>query len=81
MLSTKFHSTETTLLSVHDERIQTMDKQKVTGLALLYLSAAFDTIIPFFSIVYLLGLVWATRHGFGFLLTYLIGIFQFNAIV
>ena len=41
---TKFHSTETTLLSVHDELIQAMDKQTVTGLALLDLSAAFDTI-------------------------------------
>jgi len=41
---TKFHSTEATLLSVHDELIQAMDKQKVTGLALLDLSAAFDTI-------------------------------------
>ena len=51
---TTFHSTETTLLSVLDELIQAMDKQKVTGLALLDLSAAFDT---FFSIVYLLGLV------------------------
>jgi hypothetical protein len=41
---TKFHSTETTLLSVHDDLIQAMDKQQVTGLALLDLSAAFDTI-------------------------------------
>jgi len=41
---TKFHSTETTLLSVHDHLIQAMDKQQVTGLALLDLSAAFDTI-------------------------------------
>ena len=41
---TKFHSTETTLLSVHDDLIQAMDKQKVTGLTLLDLSAAFDTI-------------------------------------
>jgi len=41
---TKFHSTETTLLTVHDELIQAMDKQKVTGLTRLDLSAAFDTI-------------------------------------
>ena len=41
---TKCHSTETTILSVHDDLIQAMDKQKVTGLALLDLSAAFDTI-------------------------------------
>ena len=33
-----------TLLSVHDHLIQAMDKQQVTGLALLDLSAAFDTI-------------------------------------
>jgi hypothetical protein len=41
---TKFHSTETTLLSLHDDLIQAMDKQQVTGLTLLDLSAAFDTI-------------------------------------
>ena len=41
---TKFHSTETTLLSVHDFIIRAMSKQQVTGLCLLDLSAAFDTI-------------------------------------
>jgi len=41
---TKFHSTETTLLSLHDDLIQAMDKQQITGLTLLDLSAAFDTI-------------------------------------
>ena len=41
---TKFHSTETTLLSVHDFIIRAMSQQQVTGLCLLDLSAAFDTI-------------------------------------
>jgi len=40
----KFHSTETTLLSLHDHLISSMDRQQVTGLTLLDLSAAFDTI-------------------------------------
>src|SRR5664279_3455937 len=41
---TKFHSTETTLLALHDDLIQAMDKQQVTCLTLLDLSAAFETI-------------------------------------
>ena len=41
---TKFHSTETTLLALHDHLISSMDRQQVTGLTLLDLSAAFDTI-------------------------------------
>ena len=40
----KFHSTETTLLALHDHLISSMDRQQVTGLTLLDLSAAFDTI-------------------------------------
>ena len=40
----KHHSTETTLLSVHDHIIQAMGRQQVTCLTLLDLSAAFDTI-------------------------------------
>jgi len=40
---TKFHSTESTLLSVHDH-IKAMSQQKITALCLLDLSAAFDTI-------------------------------------
>ncbi len=39
-----FHSTETTLLSLHDHLIRAISQQKVTGLCLLDLSAAFDTI-------------------------------------
>ena len=40
----KHHSTETTLLSVHDHIIKAMGRQQVTCLTLLDLSAAFDTI-------------------------------------
>lgn len=40
----KFHSTETTLLAVHDHIINSISQQKVTALCLLDLSAAFDTI-------------------------------------
>ena len=40
----KGHSTETTLLSVHDQIIKAMSLQQVTCLTLLDLSAAFDTI-------------------------------------
>ncbi len=39
-----YHSTESTLLSLHDHLIRAMSQQKVTGLCLLDLSAAFDTI-------------------------------------
>ena len=41
---TKFNCTETTLLAVHDHIIRAMSQQQVTGLCLLDLSAAFDTI-------------------------------------
>jgi len=41
---TKHHSTESTLLSVHDHIIKSMSQQQVTALCLLDLSAAFDTI-------------------------------------
>ena len=40
----KSHSTETTLLSVHDYIIRAMSLQQITCLCLLDLSAAFDTI-------------------------------------
>ena len=40
----KHHSTETTLLSVHDHIIKAISHQQVTCLTLLDLSAAFDTI-------------------------------------
>jgi len=41
---TKHHSTETTLIALHDDLIKAMDKQEVTCLTLLDYSAAFDTI-------------------------------------
>jgi len=41
---TKFHSTETALLSVYDTLVRSTAKQQVTCLCLLDLSAAFDTI-------------------------------------
>ena len=40
----KFHSTETALLALHDHLIRSITRQQVTGLCLLDLSAAFDTI-------------------------------------
>lgn len=40
----KFHSTESALLSLHDSLIHAISLQKLTGLCLLDLSAAFDTI-------------------------------------
>jgi len=44
------HSTETTLLSVHDHIIKAMTHQQVTCLTLLDLSAAFDTILFFLNV-------------------------------
>ena len=41
---TKYHSTETTLLSLHDHLITDISHQQVSCLCLLDLSAAFDTI-------------------------------------
>jgi len=41
---TKYHSTESTLLSMHDHIIKAMSQQKITALCLIDLSAAFDTI-------------------------------------
>ena len=41
---TKFNSTETTLLALHDHIIRAMSQQQATGLCLFDLFAAFDTI-------------------------------------
>ena len=41
---TKFHSTETALLKIHNDILASRDAGKVTSLALLDLSAAFDTL-------------------------------------
>jgi len=41
---TRYHSTETALLAVHDSLIQAIAHQQVTCLCLLDLSAAYDTI-------------------------------------
>ena len=40
----KFHSSETALLTIHNDILASMDAGKVTALTLLDLSAAFDTI-------------------------------------
>ena len=41
---TTFHSTKSAILVIHDHPTKAMDRQQVTGLTLLDLSAAFDTI-------------------------------------
>ena len=40
----KYHSTETTLVIVHNDILASMDNQEITFLILLDLSTAFDTI-------------------------------------
>ena len=40
----KFHSVETTLLKIHSDLLLASDKQQVSALVLLDLSAAFDTV-------------------------------------
>ena len=40
----KFHSTEISILRFHNDLLQSINKQKVSALILLDLTAAFDTI-------------------------------------
>ena len=47
---TKFHLTESARLAVNDHIINAISQQKVTGLCVLDLSAAFDTIDHFIVI-------------------------------
>ena len=75
---TKFHSTETTLLALHDDLINAMDKQQVTCITLLELSAAFDTIYhSIFLNAYPRGLAFVVRFFLGFLLIFRIELFLF----
>ena len=65
-----FHSTETTLLKIHNDLILAMDRGEVTSLILLDLSAAFDTVDHFILLTRLqnwfgldgLSLNWFTSY-------------------
>ena len=82
LLEPLFSQSTTNGRGLGEEWVQAMDKQQVTGLALLDISAAFDTIdhSKFFSIVSQHGLVFVVRHIRGFHQTCLIGRFLFNAV-
>ena len=71
---TKFNSTETTLLAVHDHIIRAMSQQQVTGLCLLDFSAALTSLtIPFFYFASNLGLDSLKLSYLGFTLTFHLG--------
>jgi len=57
----KHHYTETTLIALHDDLIRAMDKQEVTCLTILDLSATFDTIDH--SILLQRLSLWFGLHG------------------
>ena len=63
---TKFQSTESALPVIHDHLTKAMDRQQVTGLNLLYLSAAStQSTTPSYSIASLPGLAYATVLSLG----------------
>ena len=67
-----FHSTETTLLSIHNDLILAMDRGEVTSLILLDLSAAFDTVdhsIPLHRLQHWFGLHGTSLDWFSSYLT------------
>ena len=67
-----FHSTETTLLGIHNDLILAMDRGEVTSLILLDLSAAFDTVdhsILFHRLQHWFGLQGTSLDWFSFYLT------------
>jgi len=81
---TKHHSTESTLLAVHDHIIKSMSEQTVFALCLLDLSAAFDgllLIILFSFIASLLGLVLMAQWFLGLLLIYHFGALLFLSTI
>ena len=62
LLFQRFHSTETALLKVQDDILQTIDNQKCVALLLLDLSATFDT-VDHQLLVERLRSVWSERSG------------------
>ena len=65
------HSTETALLSIKNDIHLSLSWVEATALALLDLSAAFDTIDPFHSPWLSSGLVWCWWHSFEMFSSYL----------
>ena len=58
----QFHSTETTLIKVHNDISLNMDIGKVTALTLLDLSAAFDTIDYLVLLDHLSDMAYKAQH-------------------
>ena len=57
----QFHCTDTALLKVHNEIALNMDREKVTALTLLDLSAVFDKIDLFMYIASLIGMAYQAQ--------------------